>query len=215
VTASTPVGVRDLTPAHPDRRVTAHPWLRAVQRRSTLTPKARAVAAVLFARMDEDGTCWPSLATIATDAGYVRSHSVLPALDELEAAGWLLRERRRKANGSPATTRYVAVLPAVAVDPEDPVGPAVDPAEGASEGLARGSEGASGPVDNRPEGYPWPGVTVTPGRGPDLATVLPTDQQPRTHARRRRRGRPPTPAPSWRLVTAPDGRVYAVDGGAS
>jgi hypothetical protein len=201
---------------HPDRRVTSHGWLRAVQRRSTLTPKARAVAAVLFARMDDAGTCWPSLATIAADAGYVRSHSVLAALDELEAAGWLLRERRRKANGAPATTRYAAVVPAESVDPAEPVGPPVDPAEGASEGLRRGSEGVSEAVDNPPGGYPSSGVTVTPGRGPDLATVLPTDQQPRPPARRRRRrGRPPTPAPSWRLVESPDGRVYAVEGAAS
>jgi hypothetical protein len=223
------------TGPHPDRRLTAHGWLRAVQRRSTLTPKARAVAAVLFARMDEDGTCWPSLATIATDAGYVRSHSVLAALDELEAAGWLLRERRRKANGAPATTRYAAVVPAVAVDPDEPVGPPVDPA-GRSEvpnvdpnlssaelDLAADTlrSGELRVVDNRPAvvdatagGYPSHGVTVTPGRGPELASELATDQQqPRPHARRRRRrGRPPGPAPSWRSVTAPDGRVYAVDG---
>jgi hypothetical protein len=213
------------TTAHPDRRVTAHGWLRALQRRSTLTPKGRAVAAVLFARMDEDGTCWPSLATIAQDAGYVRSHSVLAALDELEAAGWLLRERRRKVDGSPATTRYVAVLPAESVDPNEPVGPTVDPAEGASEGHRWGSEGVSAVVDNRPGtvdydggGYPSSGAGATPRRGVELASELPTeDQQPRTRPRRgrRRRGRPPTSAPTWRSVTAPDGRVYAVEGAAS
>jgi hypothetical protein len=200
------------TTAHPDRRVTAHGWLRALQRRSTLTPKGRAVAAVLFARMDADGTCWPSLATIAQDAGYVRSHSVLAALDELEAAGWLLRERRRKVDGSPATTRYVAVLPVEAVDPDEPVGPTVDPAEGPPAVV----DNRPGTVDDGGGGYPSSGVGVTPRRGPDLATLLPTeDQQPRTRAGRRRRGRPPTPAPSWRSVTAPDGRVYAVEGAAS
>jgi hypothetical protein len=198
---------------HPDRRVTAHGWLRAVQRRSTLTPKARAVAAALFARMDEDGTCWPSLATIATDAGYVRSHSVLAALDELEAAGWLLRERRRKANGAPATTRYAAVVPAESVDPADPVGPPAGHADGARKGHRKGSEGLPALVDNRDRGTPSHGAGITPRQGPELATVLPTeDQLLRTRTRGRRedrpRGRPPAPMPRWESVTSPEGRVY-------
>jgi hypothetical protein len=200
-------------PHHPDRRIEPHGWLRAAQRRSTLTAKARAVAAVLFSRMDAHATCWPSLATIAADAGYARSHSVLPALDELEAAGWLVRERRWKANGAPATTRYVAVVPAEAVDPDDPVGLPVDPA---AEPGASAPHSPPAPVDNRPGPvdrpsgpYPRHGVTVTPDQGPEVPTKLPTKQQPRPRRRRRVDRRPP----DWQLTRGPDGRLYATTEG--
>jgi hypothetical protein len=198
---------------HPDRRVTAHGWLRAVLDRSDLPQRARLVAAALFARMDPDGTCWPSLATVSAAAGYARPDGALAGLDTLEAAGWLIRERRRRADGSPATTRYVAVVPAESVDPDEPVGPPVDPTEGAPEGLGRGLQGASAVVDNRPGGSMRPRGGAPSTRGVELASDLATDQQPRPPARRRRRrGRPPTPAPSWRLVESPDGRLYAVEG---
>jgi hypothetical protein len=189
---------------HPDRRVTAHGWLRGLQRRSGLSRRARLVASVLFAYMDPDGSsCFPSLATIAADAGYGSVTSVLAGLDELAEAGWLLREPRRHRDGSPATTAYAAVVPAESVDPADPVGPSVDPAPVV--------DNRPPAVDEAPAGTPRPwGALPRPG-GVDLASDL-ANKPPRTHARRRRRrGRPPSPAPSWRLVTAPDGRVYAVD----
>ena len=106
------------------RRVDALKWLRAVQRRSSLSAKARAVAAVLFARMDPDGaSCFPSLDTIAADAGYRGRESILSRsaskgrkaqagpLDELEQAGWILRERRPRRGHGHATTKYYATIP--------------------------------------------------------------------------------------------------------
>ena len=101
------------------RRVNAHEWLRDVQRRSTLSAKARAVAAVLFARMDPDGaSCHPSLDTIARDAGYSNRESILSRsaskgrnaqvgpLEELVRGGWL---KRRLRPGD--TTQYEATVP--------------------------------------------------------------------------------------------------------
>jgi hypothetical protein len=192
------------TGPHPDRRVTAHGWLRAVQRRSGLSRRARLVASVLFAYMDPDGSsCFPSLATIAADAGYSSVTSVLAGLDELTGAGWLLREPRRHRDGSPATTAYAAVVPAESVDPADPVGPPVDPADAVDNRPAT--------VDDERRGTPRPRGGVPRPGGVDLASDL-AKKPARTHARRRRRReRPPSPAATWRLVTAPDGRPYAVE----
>lgn len=105
-------------------------WLRAVQRRSTLSAKARAVAAVLFAHMDpDDGShCSPSLDTIAREAGYRKRDAILGRratarhaarlgpLDELERAGWLIRLRRPGQGRGHATTAYYATVPPLAVD---------------------------------------------------------------------------------------------------
>jgi hypothetical protein len=213
VTASTIAA----TGPHPDRRVTSHGWLRAVQRRSGLSRRARLVASVLFAYMDPDGSsCFPSLATIAADAGDGSVTSVLAGLDELAEGGWLLRERRRHRDGSPLSTRYVAVLPAESVDPDDPVGPPVDPAARLESPDVPAVDNRPATVDEHPAGTPPPwGALPRPG-GHDLASDL-AKKPPHAPARRRRRGRPPRPAPTWQLVTGPDGRPYAVDtrGGAS
>lgn len=84
----------------------AFEWLRAVQRRSTLSPQARAIAAVLAVRMDPDGSsCYPSLDTIAADASYANGRSVVRWLDELERGGWVIRYRR------PHRTYYYATIP--------------------------------------------------------------------------------------------------------
>lgn len=94
------------------RRVNALEWLRAVHRRSGLSIPARGVAAVLFARMDPDGaSCFPSLATVAADAGYQHGRSVAPHLTELERGGWIIRERRPRKGRDHEATRYYATIP--------------------------------------------------------------------------------------------------------
>jgi hypothetical protein len=200
-------------PQHPDRHVTAHGWLRAVlRRRSDLSRRARLVASVLFTYMDPDGgSCFPSLATIADGAGYSGTTSVLDGLDELEAGGWLLRDQRRRRDGSPATTSYHAAVPVEAVDPADPVGPPVDPAP-ATPSTAEIPQSApvdsvADPVDRPARGTPRPRAGVPRPGGHDLATDLAkTHEPPRARPRRRRRvdRRPP----DWQL-TRSAGRLYA------
>jgi hypothetical protein len=70
-------------------------------------PIVRSVGGVLANHADRlGGSCWPSLATIASEAGANR-RSVLYALRELENAGLLERKRR----GGHAPTCYRLVLP--------------------------------------------------------------------------------------------------------
>jgi hypothetical protein len=199
-------------PQHPDRHVTAHGWLRAVQRRSDLSRRARLVASVLFTYMDPDGgSCFPSLATIADGAGYSGTSSVLDGLAELEAGGWLLRDQRRRRDGSPATTSYHAAVPVEAVDPADPVGPPVDPAGRLeSPDVATPVDSVADPVDRPARGTPRPRAGVPRPGGYDLAVDLAkTHEPPRTRPRRRRRvdRRPP----DWQLTRGPDGRLYATN----
>jgi hypothetical protein len=205
-------GAAATAPHHPDRHVTAHGWLRAVQRRSDLSRRARLVASVLFTYMDPDGgSCFPSLATIAHDAGYSGTSSVLDGLAELEAGGWLLRDQRRRRDGSPATTSYHAAVPVEAVDPADPVGPPVDPAgRGESPHVATSVDNGPGPVDSQARGTPRTRAGVPRPDGHDLAVDLArTHEPPRTRPRRRRRvdRRPP----AWTLTRGADGRLYATN----
>lgn len=55
---------------------------------SHLTPKARLVAFVLSMRMNRDGVCWPSVATIAKDAG-CSEMTVHRAVKELRDSAYL------------------------------------------------------------------------------------------------------------------------------
>lgn len=63
-----------------------------------LSAISRSVGAYLASRADEDGKCWPSVATIASCVGRSQN-SVRKALDELEAARLLTRTRRQIAMG--------------------------------------------------------------------------------------------------------------------
>jgi hypothetical protein len=198
-------------PHHPDRHVTSHGWLRAVQRRSDLSRRARLIASVLFAYMDPDGgSCFPSLATIAHDAGYSGTSSVLDGLDELEAGGWLLRDQRRRRDGGLSTTSYHAAVPVEAVDPADPVGPTVDPSPAPADPSPAPVDNGPGPVDRPARGTPRPRGGVPRPGGHELALDLAkTHETPRTRPRRRRRvdRRPP----DWTLTRGPDGRIYATN----
>jgi DNA-binding MarR family transcriptional regulator len=75
-------------------------FTRMVARRSKgLSTKAGNVLRVLAERADNNGRCWPSQDTIAEDAN-VSSRTAFAALKELEAAGWIERERRQRRDGS-------------------------------------------------------------------------------------------------------------------
>lgn len=56
------------------------------------------VLRALAQRINPDGQCWPSQRTIAEDAN-LSPRSVWQSLEELEAAGWISRERRSKRTG--------------------------------------------------------------------------------------------------------------------
>lgn len=75
--------------------MTPFEWLYEIGRRSGLSREARSIAAVLFVHMMDAGEthCCPSLATIAKHGGYRNGRTVVPHLNELEHAGWLLRDR--------------------------------------------------------------------------------------------------------------------------
>ena len=61
----------------------------------------RAVAVYMYLRdrSNGDGTCWPSIGTIARELRLSRS-SVLRALNDLYRAGFLEKQNRHRPNGS-------------------------------------------------------------------------------------------------------------------
>jgi DNA-binding transcriptional MocR family regulator len=76
-----------------------------------LTADAKLAGLTLATRMDEDGgSCFPSIARLAADTGLSTS-TVCLALNELEAKGYLTRERGTSEKGGPDVTQYRASLP--------------------------------------------------------------------------------------------------------
>lgn len=74
---------------------------------SDLTPQARLVGLVLSLHMSERGdSCYPSLLTIAREAGCARS-TAQKALDELGAKGWIMKQ----SGGGNRSSRYTATVP--------------------------------------------------------------------------------------------------------
>jgi hypothetical protein len=65
----------------------------------------------LAERADEDGQCWPSVETIAEVTGW-RERAVRYALDRLEQAGLIKRERRHRSDGARSSDLIVLCLPA-------------------------------------------------------------------------------------------------------
>lgn len=64
----------------------------------------------LCSYVDSDGTCWPSLATIGRQSAIDR-RKVPDLLRELEARGWINRERRQDESGDAASTKYTVRYP--------------------------------------------------------------------------------------------------------
>ncbi len=72
---------------------------------SGLSHAAVRVWLVLASYANGDGTAWPGLRTVAAKGGVSRS-TVIRALDDLEAAGWIDRQRRYGEGGEARSTLY-------------------------------------------------------------------------------------------------------------
>ena len=112
-----------------------------------LTAPAKAVFLALACYADPKGRCFPSQRTLAADSGLCE-RTVRTALSQLEGLGWIVRERRNRADGSRSSdlitiqdaesqAAYLAKvrrLPLVAlmVNPAPPVAEPVDKAGGES-----------------------------------------------------------------------------------
>jgi hypothetical protein len=86
-------------------------WRRALTD-SNLNPTRRLVAFTLSLHMDAaGGSCWPSLERVAHESG-LSLGAVKNALNELEAGGWIERNRAGRGKGGRGkVTHYVAKLP--------------------------------------------------------------------------------------------------------
>ena len=72
---------------------------------SDLPHRARTVYMYLKDRINKDGTCWPSIRTIAQDLHLSRA-TVQRALNDLCAAGYLSKENRWRENGGCTSNLY-------------------------------------------------------------------------------------------------------------
>jgi hypothetical protein len=77
----------------------------AADQAADVGPVALTVYVLLARHVDQDGTCWPSMARLARLAGVVE-RSVRRAIRALEAAGWIRSEHRRSDCGDPDTNLY-------------------------------------------------------------------------------------------------------------
>lgn len=72
---------------------------------SDLPHRARAVYMYLKDRTNKDGTCWPSIRTIARELKLSRA-TVCRALDDLCRAGLLEKSKRWRENGGCTSNLY-------------------------------------------------------------------------------------------------------------
>ena len=70
-----------------------------------LTHRAKTVYVYLRDRADASGVCWPGIKTIAGELG-LSTRMVQRALDDLEAAGLIVKKQRRRSNGSLTSNLY-------------------------------------------------------------------------------------------------------------
>ena len=70
-----------------------------------LGPRAKAVYIFLKDHADKDGTCWPSVRTMARELHLSRA-TVQRALNDLCTAGFLSRESRWRENGGCTSNLY-------------------------------------------------------------------------------------------------------------
>lgn len=72
---------------------------------SDLPHRARAVYMYLKDRTNKDGTCWPSIRTVARELHLSRA-TVYRALDDLYKAGLLEKSERWRENGGRTSNLY-------------------------------------------------------------------------------------------------------------
>ena len=73
--------------------------------RSELPSRAVAVYMYLYDRANKDGQCYPAIPTIAYELKLSRS-TVKRALDDLQKAGFLIRESRYRTKGGNSSNLY-------------------------------------------------------------------------------------------------------------
>ena len=71
-----------------------------------LPPRAVSVYMYLKDRSNSAGSCWPGIKTIAHDL-HLSPRTVQRALNDLEHAGYIERQRRHRENGSCTSNLYV------------------------------------------------------------------------------------------------------------
>lgn len=70
-----------------------------------LSHREKAVYIYLRDRANVSGVCWPGIKTIAGELG-LSTRTVQRALDDLEAAGLIVKKQRRRSNGSLTSNLY-------------------------------------------------------------------------------------------------------------
>lgn len=78
--------------------------------RSELPSRAVAVYMYLYDRANKDGQCYPAIPTIAYELKLSRS-TVKRALDDLQKAGFLIRESRYRTKGGNSSNLYTLKMP--------------------------------------------------------------------------------------------------------
>ena len=71
-----------------------------------LPPRAVSVYMYLKDRSNRAGSCWPGIKTIARDL-HLSPRTVQRALNDLERAGYIQRQRRHRENGSCTSNLYI------------------------------------------------------------------------------------------------------------
>ena len=71
--------------------------------------RSKYVYLYLCDRVNRDGICWPSIATIAKELELSKS-TVRRALNDLRAAGLLTTKQRYRSNGGTSTLEYQLIM---------------------------------------------------------------------------------------------------------
>jgi len=80
-----------------------------------VTPKAKLVYLVIQSHTNEQGTAWPSQATIATESGLSLA-TVKRGLEELRKRGLVTAQERRRKDGGQTSSLYAVAMVAPPVD---------------------------------------------------------------------------------------------------
>lgn len=98
-------------------------WQRIAEQGQKLSDAARMVLLYLAERADEDGYCWPKIATIAEGVGGKVRLTVTRSIDGLCEAGLVRRESRWREDGAQAANGYQLLILAG----QPPISPAIPP----------------------------------------------------------------------------------------
>jgi hypothetical protein len=158
-------------------------WVRAQR----LAPAAKLVLLLVFdhAGPQEDGrwVAWAGLNTLALEAGFAEgangARTVRRHLADMEAAGLIEREERRRTNGSQTTSRVVLLVRVDSADPPDGADPGGRTDESGGGGL--GSPGHPKPQDEAASRSPTATRTARAKANDTLPDDFPAEFVP--HAR--------------------------------